>query len=58
MWKHRDMVAQKVRINAYRALVESVLLYNFGTWALTKDHSDKIDRFQRKMIRRVLGLKW
>ena len=33
-------------------------MYNCGTWALTEALSDKLDRCQRKMIRRVLGLKW
>jgi len=58
MWKHRHLVAQRVRLNAYRAIVESVLLYNCGTWALTEVLSDRLDRCQRKMMRRVLGLKW
>ena len=52
------MVAQKIRVLAYRAIVESVLLYNCGTWALTEVLADRLDRCQRKMIRRILGLKW
>lgn len=58
LWKHRHLVAQKIRVTAYRAIVESVLLYNCGTWALTEALADKLDRCQRKMIRRILGLKW
>jgi hypothetical protein len=58
MWKHRDLVAQHIRIHAYRAIVESVLLYNCGTWALTEVLANKLDCSQRKMIRRVLGIKW
>ena len=58
MWKHRHLVAQKVRVTAYRAIVEYVLLYNCGTWALTETLADKLDRCQRKMLRRILGLKW
>ena len=46
MWKHRHLVAQRVRLNAYRAIVESVLLYNCGTWALTEVLSDRLDRCQ------------
>ena len=57
LWKHRNLVAERVRILSYRALVESVLLYNCGTWSLTEVQSDRIDRCQRKMIRRVLGVK-
>ena len=56
-WTHRKLVAQHIRINAYRAIVESVLLYNCGTWALTEVQANKLDCAQRKMIRRVLGVK-
>ena len=58
MWKHGNHVAEHVHIQAYRAIVESVLLYNCGTWALPVTVADRLDRAQRKMIRRVLGLKW
>ena len=40
------------------ALVESVLLFNCGTWALTGTIADVLDRAHRKMLRRVLGIKW
>lgn len=58
VWKHGNCVAEHVRIHAYRAIVESVLLYNCGTWALPVSVADRLDRAQRKMIRRVLGLQW
>ncbi len=47
-----------VRLKAYRALAESVLLYNSGTWALSSFVADKIDRAQGKMLRRILGVTW
>ena len=53
-----ENVAEHIRINAYRAIVESVLLYNCGTWALPVTVADRLDRAQRKMIRRVIGVKW
>jgi hypothetical protein len=43
LWKHRALVALDVRQKAYRALVEPVLLYNYGTWALSSFVADKID---------------
>ena len=58
VWKHGSHVAEHVRIQAYRAIVESVLLYNCGTWALPVTVADRLDRAQRKMMRRVLGLQW
>ena len=57
LWTHRSKVAQRIRINAYRAIVKSVHLYNCGTWALTEVLANKLDCTQRKMIRRVLGIK-
>ncbi len=50
-------MAFDVRLKAYRALVESVL-YNCGTWASSSFLADKIDRAQKKMLRRVLGVTW
>ena len=58
LWKHREQVAQHIRVQLYRAIVESVLLYNCGTWALPVALADRLDRAQRKMLRRVVGLKW
>ncbi len=49
-------MALDVRLKAHRALVESVLLCNSGTWVLSSILADKIDRAHRKMLRRVLGV--
>ncbi len=35
-----------------------VFLYNCGTWALSSSLADRIDRAQRKMLRKVMGLTW
>ena len=58
MWKHRSYVAKNIRLQSYRALVESVLLYNCGTWALSSILAERLDRAQRKMLRKVVGLTW
>ena len=61
IWKHRSLVPTATRIRSYQALVESVLMYNCGTWGLTEAIADKIDRFQRKLLRRVarvMGISW
>ena len=39
-------------------MVESILLYNCSTWALSEGEANKLDVFQRKLIRQVLGYKW
>jgi hypothetical protein len=43
LWKHRALVAEHIRIKSYRALVESIILYNCGTWALSSSLADKLD---------------
>ena len=58
MWKHRDRIAESTRMQSFCALVESVLLFNCGTWALTGTLADTLDRAHRGMLRRVLGIKW
>ena len=58
LWKNRNLVSERTRIYSYRVVVESVLLYNCGTWALTRKLANKLDRCQRSMLRRVVGLHW
>jgi len=58
LWKHHTYVALNIRIQAYRAFVESVLLYNCGTWALTTSLAEKLDSFQRKLLCKLMGIKW
>jgi len=58
LWKHRNRIALSVRLLSFTALAESVLLFNCGTWALTTDVADRLDSAHRKMLRRVIGLKW
>ena len=45
-------------MNTYRVIVESVLLYNCATWALTQKLSDRLDIAQCRMLRSILGIKW
>ena len=33
-------------------------MYNCGTWALTELLAAKLDRFERRMLKRVVGLSW
>jgi hypothetical protein len=58
LWKRPGLVSECNRLRSYRVIVESVLLYNCGTWALTQALADKLDRCQRNMLRRVVGLSW
>ena len=56
IWLRRDKIKVKTRIKLYKTLVKSILLYNCGTWALTKAEEEKLNAFHRKQLRRVLGV--
>ena len=58
IWIRTDKINQARRIKLYRALVRSILLYNCGTWAATKEVEQKLDAFHRKQLKRVLGIKY
>ena len=40
------------------ALLESIFLYNSECWGLNKELENKIDIFQRKLLRKILGIRW
>ena len=56
IWNRADKIKQKTRIKLYNSLVRSILLYNCGTWALTKTDEDRLDSFHRRQLRRILGI--
>ena len=48
IWHRADKTKQRTRIKLYNTLVRSVLLYNCGTWALTKNRRRKVGLFPSK----------
>ena len=48
IWHRADKTKQRTRIKLYNTLVRSVLLYNCGTWALTKTDEEKLGLFPSK----------
>ena len=58
IWIRKDRISQKRKINLYRALVKSILMYNCGTWGVTKTEEEKMDAFHRKQLRRVMDIKY
>ncbi|GFS11764.1 endonuclease-reverse transcriptase [Elysia marginata] len=53
-----DKVKQVTRLNLYRALVKSILLYNCGTWPLTKKEEHKLNTFHHRQFRTILNIKY
>ena len=49
----------KTKTKAFTTYIQPVFLYNCETWTLTKLENEKIDTFQRRLIRKyILNIKW
>ena len=46
------------KIRIFQAYVSSIFLYNCELWTCTKTILNRIDSFQRRLIRKVLNIKW
>ena len=56
VWIRKDKIKMKTRVRLYKTLVRSVLLYNCGTWGVTRAEEESLNAFHRKQLRRVLGI--
>ena len=57
-WIRRDKIQLSTRLKLYKSLVKPILLYNCGTWGVTKTEEEKLDAFHRKQLKRLLGIRW
>ena len=46
------------RIKLYETLVKRVLLYNCGTWGVSKDDQRKLNSSHRRQLKKVIGIQW
>ena len=51
-------VSQPLKLRIFSALLESIFLYNSEVWGLNKTLEDKIDTFHRRLLRKILNIKW
>ena len=51
-------ISEQIRLRTFKQYVESVFLYNSEIWTLTKTLENKIDAFQRRLLRTVIHVKW
>ena len=58
IWKKKWKTKLKTRIRLYETLVKSVLLYNCGTWGVSKDDQRRLNSFHRRQLRKVIGIQW
>ena len=58
IWKKKWTASMRKRLQLYNSLIKSILLYNCGTWGLSKTDEDNRNSFHRKQLRQVIGIKW
>ena len=56
VWICHHKISIPVRLKLYNCYVKPVLLYNSGTWGLTKGDLDCLDSFHRQQLRQVLNV--
>ena len=57
-WMKGNKLKTTTKIQLYKSLVKSILLYNCSTWALTLTEEEKINAFHRKQLKKVLNIKF
>ena len=51
-------IRENTKIRIFKTYVESVFLYNSELWTLTKNLENKVDTFQRKLLRKAIHISW
>ena len=49
---------RKLKIQIFRATIETILLYGSETWTITKTFENKIDGCYTRLIRMILNISW
>ena len=57
IWSSKD-VSFSTKIKLYKTFVLSTLLYGCESWTLTADSTKRIQKFENKCYRRMLGISW
>ena len=56
-WLRQDKIKLKIRLKLYKNLIKSIILYNCGTWGLTKHQEEKLDTYHQNQFKKILGIK-
>ena len=51
-------IGRKTKVQLFKTIVRSVLMYGCETWILTKTETKKLDAFQYKYMKRILRIRW
>ncbi|KAI8518905.1 hypothetical protein Bbelb_021620 [Branchiostoma belcheri] len=57
LWKHRH-ISLGTKLRVYNAAVVSILMYGAETWPLSNTLAARLDGFDSRCLRRILGVRW
>ena len=55
---HKRGISIKTKLSVYRAVVLPSLLYGCETWTCYRRHTEKLDQFHLRCLRKVLHVSW
>ena len=58
VWFRRSRISLLLRLRLYDSFVVPVLVYNMGTWGLTKAELERLDAYHRRHLRQIIGIHW
>ena len=57
IWSSKD-VSFSTKMKLYKTLVLSTLLYGCESWTITADSTKRVQAFENKCYRRMIGISW
>ena len=51
-------ISRKLKVRTFNAFTASIFLFNSELWTLTETLEKEIDSFQRRLLRRVINIRW
>ena len=56
LWSKKFGLSNENKVKFYNCLIKPILLYNCSTWGLTQGQIDGIESFNRRLLRRTIGI--
>ena len=57
IWRNRE-ISFPTKLKLYKALIQTILLYGSESWTLTAETTKRIQSFEMKCYRKLLGISW
>ena len=58
VWIKGNKLKTSTKIKLYKSLVESILFYNCGTWALTLTEEERFNAYHRNQLKKILIIRY